>query len=137
LNTLDKETAGPVGAGTGAGLKAGSLHPDQYANPQIKATLFYWDRSTNSVERLRSGRDADMNRPRPDDRERAVRSIGYALTLNTSQAWEGLSLILEARTTTRERAALAYAALKALDDDTAYRTASVAIFGTLNGEAVQ
>ncbi|KZX94489.1 hypothetical protein A3722_06395 [Sulfitobacter sp. HI0027] len=136
MNTHIKETAGPVGAGTGAGLKAGSLHPDQYANSQNMATVFYWDRSTNSVERLRSGRDAEMNRPRPDDRERAVRSIGYALTLDTSQAWEGLSLILEARTTTRERAALAYAALKALDDDTAYRTASVALFGVIDGEVL-
>ncbi|MFG6634509.1 hypothetical protein ACGYJ8_01025 [Sulfitobacter sp. 1A12126] len=77
-----------------------------------------------------------MTRPLPDDRERAVRSIGYALTLDTSQAWEGLSLILEARTTTRERAALAYAALKALDDDTAYRTASVALFGVIDGEVL-
>ena len=78
-----------------------------------------------------------MNTPSTNSHERAVRSIGYALTLDTSQGWEGLSLILKARTTTRERAALAYAALTSLDEDIAYLTASAAIFGTLNGEAVQ
>lgn len=78
-----------------------------------------------------------MSAPSADGHDRAVRSIGYALTLNTSQAWEGLSLILKARTTTPERAALAYAALASLDEDVAYLTASAAIFGTLNGEALQ
>jgi len=50
--TLVKETAGPVGAGTGAELKPGSFYFDQYAISQNGATVFYWDRSTNSVERL-------------------------------------------------------------------------------------
>lgn len=50
-----KECAGPVGAGTGAELKAGSFYSDQYAISQNEATVFYWDRSTNSVERLQFG----------------------------------------------------------------------------------
>lgn len=68
--------------------------------------------------------------------ERTARSIGFALGLGSSQGWEGLGLILVARLTKAERAALAYAALISLDEETAYLTASVALFGTLNGEAL-
>lgn len=69
--------------------------------------------------------------------KRVATAISYALTLGTSKAWEGLSLILMARLSKAERAALAYSALISLDEDTAYRTASVALFGVLNGEVVQ
>jgi hypothetical protein len=72
-----------------------------------------------------------------DQHTRIAKAIGYALTLGTSKAWEGLSLILMARLSKAERAALAYSALISLDEDTAYRTASVALFGVLNGEVVQ
>lgn len=68
---------------------------------------------------------------------RLSKAIGFALTLGTSKAWEGLSLILVARLSKAERAALAYSALISLDDETAYRTASVALFGVMNGEALQ
>lgn len=68
---------------------------------------------------------------------RLAKAIGFALAIGTSKAWEGLSLVLVARLTKAERAALAYAALISLDDDTAYRTASVALFGVINGEALQ
>jgi len=66
--------------------------------------------------------------------KRVAKAIGYALTLGTSSAWDGLSLILLARLTKRERAALAYSALVSLDDETAYQTASAAVFGVVNGE---
>ena len=72
-----------------------------------------------------------------DAHTRIAKAIGYTLTLGTSKAWEGLSLILMARLSKAERAALAYSALISLDEDTAYRTASVALFGVLNGEVVQ
>ena len=68
--------------------------------------------------------------------KRVAKAIGYVLTLDTPEAWDGFSLILLARLNKRKRAALAYAALNSLDDDTAYRTASVALFGVLNGEVV-
>jgi hypothetical protein len=45
-------------------------------------------------------------------------------------------LILMARLTKAERAALAYSALISLDDDTAYRTASAALFGVMDGEVL-
>lgn len=69
-----------------------------------------------------------------DAHKRVATAISYALTLGTSKAWEGLSLILMARLSKAERAALAYSALISLDDDTAYKTASVALFGVMNGE---
>jgi hypothetical protein len=72
-----------------------------------------------------------------DSHKRVATAISFALTLSTSKAWEGLSLILMARLTKAERAALAYSALLSLDDDLAYRTASVALFGVLNGEVAQ
>jgi hypothetical protein len=68
---------------------------------------------------------------------RLAKAIGFALAIGTSKAWEGLSLVLVARLTKAERAALAYSALISLDDETAYRTASVALFGVMNGEALQ
>ncbi|APZ52164.1 hypothetical protein Ga0080574_TMP1830 [Salipiger abyssi] len=43
--------------------------------------------------------------------------------------------MLRTRLTTEERAALAFAALRSLDDHTAYLTASAALFEVVNGEA--
>lgn len=71
------------------------------------------------------------------DHVRAMRVAGHALTLGTSDAWLSASAVWAARLSVPERVALAYAALKALDEDEAYLTASAAIFGTLHGEAVQ
>jgi hypothetical protein len=71
------------------------------------------------------------------DHMRAMRVAGHALTLGTSDAWLSASAVWAARLSVPERVALAYAALKALDEDEAYLTASAAIFGTLHGEAVQ
>ncbi len=80
--------------------------------------------------------DAMLNWGDPDHM-RAMRVAGHALTLGTSDAWLIASAVWAARLSVPERVALAYAALKALDEDEAYLTASAAIFGTLHGEAVQ
>tara|TARA_R100000750_G_C2322197_1_gene86751 strand:- start:287 stop:658 length:372 start_codon:yes stop_codon:yes gene_type:complete len=80
--------------------------------------------------------DAMLNWGDPDH-VRAMRVAGHALTLGTSDAWLNASAVWAARLSVPERVALAYAALKALDEDDAYLTASTAIFGTLYGEAVQ
>lgn len=71
-----------------------------------------------------------------DEHKRAAKSLGYVLTAGTSDAWEGFATILKARLTKGERQALAMAALVTLDDDTAYRTASAALFGVLDGEVL-
>jgi len=70
------------------------------------------------------------------DHKRAAKTLGYALTLGDVTAWHGFTIVLLARLTERERAALAFAAFNSLDHNNAYKTASVALFGTLNGEVV-
>lgn len=51
------------------------------------------------------------------DHKCVARCVGYSLTLNTFDAWAGLSVVLAARLDDEERAALAYAALRSLEDD--------------------
>ncbi|NDV52941.1 hypothetical protein [Salipiger sp. PrR003] len=70
-----------------------------------------------------------------DSHKRVSKAIGYALTLATESAWESFSKVLAARLTYEERAALAFAALRSLDEDTAYLTASAAVFDTMTKEA--
>jgi hypothetical protein len=48
------------------------------------------------------------------------------LTLGTTAAWHGLTIVLMARLTDEERVALAYAALMALSDEHASAVAEVA-----------
>lgn len=68
------------------------------------------------------------------DHQRVAKSVGYALTLGDEAAWHGLTIVMLARLTELERAALAYAALNSLKENNAYRVASVAVFGVLHGE---
>jgi hypothetical protein len=73
----------------------------------------------------------------PDHIKRVSKSLGYSLILENEAAWDGFTTVLRARLSEHERAALAYAVLNSMDPDNAYLTASVALFGTLNGEVVQ
>ena len=61
--------------------------------------------------------------------------FGYALTLGTEADWWEFSAVIYARLTRKERAALAYAALMALDEDDAYNTAHAALFGYVRAAA--
>ena len=70
----------------------------------------------------------------PTDIKRACKCIGYAAWLDTPDAWLGLPIALAARLEPHQRAALAYAALSSLNENDAYRTASLAIFGTFKVE---
>lgn len=63
----------------------------------------------------------------PDNIKRVCRSIGYAAWLDNTDAWFGLSLILRARLDVRQRVALAFMALKALDRDDAVNAAEAAL----------
>ena len=49
------------------------------------------------------------------DHKRMARVIGYTLTLSNADAWAGFTTVARARLTSEERAALAWAALRALD----------------------
>ena len=55
-----------------------------------------------------------------------ARAIGYALTLGDEAAWHGLTIVLMARLSDQERAALAFAALMSLSDEHASAVAEVA-----------
>ena len=59
----------------------------------------------------------------------AARMLGYALTLGAEASWWDFAAVLYARLTRKERAALAYAALMALDYDDAHVAAEAALFG--------
>lgn len=63
----------------------------------------------------------------PDNIKRVSRSIGYALWVDSGDGWFGLPLILRARLSDKERAALAFYALKSLDHDIACMTADAAL----------
>jgi len=65
------------------------------------------------------------------------KAIGYAAWLDTEAAWHGLTIVLLARLTEAQRASLAFASMKSLSEENAYLTASVAMFGTLDGEALK
>jgi hypothetical protein len=63
----------------------------------------------------------------PDNLKRVSRSIGYAAWLDTSDDWHGLPVILRARLDARQRAALAFMALKSLDRVDAVQVAESAL----------
>lgn len=64
----------------------------------------------------------------------AAKMLGYALTLGDFDAWFNFTTVIMARLTTKERVALAYSVLNSLGEDDAYMTASVVLFGILDGE---
>ncbi|WP_421906757.1 hypothetical protein [Mameliella sp.] len=71
--------------------------------------------------------------------KRVARAIGYVLTLGlTGDRAAGLARIFSALLTEDEKAGIAYAALRSMEDhDAAYQVGSIALFGTYRGEAVQ
>lgn len=58
---------------------------------------------------------------------RAVRALGYTLTLGDPVAWWDFSSIIASRLTVDERTALAFMALKSLDNEAAHLVAEAAI----------
>lgn len=63
----------------------------------------------------------------PDHIKRVSRSLGYFLWIGTPDDLYGLSVVLRARLTPRQRASLAFASLQSLDHDLAYQTAEAAM----------
>ncbi len=53
----------------------------------------------------------------PPDIKKVARCIGYAAWLDTDDAWLGLPVVLALRLEVHQRAALAYAALRTMDED--------------------
>lgn len=50
----------------------------------------------------------------PDAYKRVARAVGYSLLLTDADAWHGLTVVLTARLTPQERAAMAWAVLRSL-----------------------
>jgi hypothetical protein len=61
--------------------------------------------------------------------KKSANVLGYALTLDTPEAWLAASLIWQARLTPQEAAAAAWAALRATDPDIALMVAQAALGG--------
>lgn len=59
---------------------------------------------------------------------KAVRMLGYVLTIGAPAAWWGLVPVLMARLTPQERASLAFMAFKSLPRDDAVMTAEAALY---------
>lgn len=55
----------------------------------------------------------------PDNIKRASRAFGYAVWLDDADSWHGLTIVLNARLSVEQRAALAWATLRAAPDQTA------------------
>jgi len=85
----------------------GNLQTENTPNNRTNAMLKFGNQAHNSV----------------------ARSIGYALTGGAEADWWTFSANIFARLTRSERAALAYAALMAMDERDAHDTASAALFG--------
>lgn len=58
---------------------------------------------------------------------RAAKVLGHALTLNTFDGWNGVTLVWSARLPKPERVQLAWAALRSLDWQDAYATAEAVL----------
>ena len=69
----------------------------------------------------------DTLEPMHPAHQSVARAICYALTLEHSDAWAGLPVILRARLDERERGALAYVALRAMDAENAAQVAGAFI----------
>ena len=59
----------------------------------------------------------------------ATRMLGYALTMHDFDTWEAASAVWQARLTTEECAALAWAALRSLDRDNAVEVVETVLGG--------
>ena len=66
-----------------------------------------------------------------DKYQATAAALKYALILGDENGWAGLSLVIFARLTRQEKAALAYATLCTMPDNAIRDVADLAIFGNL------
>jgi hypothetical protein len=76
----------------------------------------------------------NISRHIPDHIKRMSRSLGYFLWVGTSNDLYGVSVVLRARLTPKQRAALAFAALQSLDCEIGRDVADAALNGPLKIE---
>lgn len=142
LNCPTRQRFGIENLGKKSGLTNQKMGVGANENPGARAGATGADTS-KEAHRLRGknsrkARRSAMSQFAKAAHKRVARMMGLCLTLGTHQqeVWDGLSVVLVAHLTAEERAAIAFAALRSLDDHNAYLTASVVLFGTLDGEVV-
>ena len=77
----------------------------------------------------RPARRSLMSRYANPEHKKAAKVLGYALTLETPDAWYGASIVWQARMTPQEAAATAWAALHATEPELAQMVATAALGG--------
>src|SRR6056297_1881801 len=77
----------------------------------------------------RPARRSLMSRYAKPEHKKAAKVLGYALTLETPDAWYGASIVWQARMTPQEAAATAWAALHATEPELAQMVATAALGG--------
>lgn len=71
------------------------------------------------------------------DHASVQRGIGHALTLGNQASWDDLAYLMALRLSPAERVGMLWAAVQSLDDNAAYMTVSLALFGVMGGEVVR
>lgn len=94
-------------------------------------------RPSEAFRKTKAARNAMSKWAKPAHK-RVARAIGFVLTLGlTGDRAAGLTRIFAALLTEDEKAGIAYAALRSMEDhDAAYQVGSIALFGTFQGKAV-
>ena len=109
------ENPGAAATATGAECKAGGLRSKEYRSDADRATL-------------KGPKGSAFSKLIADRHKRASRILGYALTLEDTDAWQGVKTVWAARLDLTELAGIAFAALRALPPDTREATARAALF---------
>jgi hypothetical protein len=86
-------------------------------------------RQFSDLRKHAGGAGMNLNHMRPGYQS-VAKSIGYALTLEHPDAWQGLPVILRARLDERERGMMAYTSLRAMDADNAAAVARAFLGGS-------
>ncbi|MBT9385636.1 hypothetical protein KM176_17325 [Pseudooceanicola sp. CBS1P-1] len=109
------ENPGAAATATGAEIKADELQGEDYRRVTEEATL-------------KAPKGSAFGKLIADRHKRATRMLGYALTLGSPDAWQGVITVWAARLDFTELAGVAFAALRALPSDTREAAARAALF---------
>lgn len=84
------------------------------------------DRDPSLSIRDAGGKATSLSRLMKREHLKMTRMLGYSLVLRTAEAWQGFTLVAAIRLDVEERVALACAALRSLDPETAALTVEAA-----------
>lgn len=107
------------------GAESAKKNPDALAGA-VEAKLDVKAHCFRGEDTAKPSANAMMKFAKPEHK-RMSRTLGYALTLGTFDAWAGFTAVAAARMSDTERASLAFAALNSLDLDQAEMVAAAVI----------